>query len=96
MKSIGIKYFVSTMLYETNLNSKTMALHNFLPNIRKIKGYLTFTNKLSQILLKRSINIGKILLQKKNYCLQFLISFMKDKILKKGLRKERQKELKKI
>lgn len=96
MKSIGIKDFVGTMLYEITFNSKTMALHNFLPNFRKIKGYLTFTNKLSQILLKRSINIGKVRLQKKNHYLQLFISVMKDRILKKGLRKERDKELKKI
>jgi hypothetical protein len=96
MKSIVIKDFIATMLYEIGLNSKSIAVHNFLPNIRKIKGYLTFTKKLSQILLKRSINIGKILLQKKNNFLQFFISAMKDRILKKGLKKERQKQLKKI
>lgn len=85
----GIQDFIDTMSYERRLNSKSLALHSFLPNIRKIKTYLAFTKKLSQILLKRSINVGKIKLQKKNQYLQYFISATKDRIVRKGLKKER-------
>ena len=96
MKYIGIKEFVGTISYETMINSKILALDNFLPNFRKIKGYIAFSKKLSHVLLRRSIRVSKIKLKKKHVYLQIFISKMRDRIVRKGLKKERDDQLKKI